>query len=213
MLLRSPIETRKLCGQQVNDKHMNFLREKLVLASSSPRRMELLNRAGWPHQVMVAGIDETVRPQEEPAAYVKRLARSKAEAVAERLAQGGLVLGADTTVVINNQILGQPNDDADARRMLKLLNGTWHEVLTGVALVRVGGETRVDHETTRVRFAEMSESEIDWYVASGEPAGKAGAYGIQGKAALFIEEIEGDYFNIMGLPIRLVYKLAADSHG
>lgn len=190
---------------------MNFLREKLVLASSSPRRTELLNRAGWPHEVIVAGIDETVRPQEDPAAYVKRLARSKAEAVAERLEQGGLVLGADTTVVIDNQILGQPSDDADARRMLRLLNGKWHEVLTGVALVRVGGETRVDHETTRVRFAEMSESEIDWYVASGEPVGKAGAYGIQGKAALFIEEIEGDYFNIMGLPIRLVYKLAANS--
>lgn len=175
--------------------------------------MELLNRAGWPHEVIVVGIDETVRPQEDPATYVKRLARSKAEAVAERLEHGGLVLGADTTVVIDNEILGQPRDDADARRMLKLLNGTWHEVLTGVALVRVGGETRVDHETTRVRFAEMSESEIDWYVSSGEPVGKAGAYGIQGKAALFIEEIEGDYFNIMGLPIRLVYKLAADSHG
>jgi septum formation protein len=188
---------------------MNFLREKLVLASSSPRRTELLNRAGWPHEVIVAGIDESVRPQEEPAAYVKRLARSKAEAVAARLEDGGLVLGADTTVVIDNQILGQPHDEADAKRMLQLLNGRWHEVLTGVALVRVGGETRVDHETTRVRFAEMSESEIDWYVASREPAGKAGAYGIQGKAALFIEEIEGDYFNIMGLPIRLVYELAA----
>ena len=192
---------------------MNFLREKLVLASSSPRRTELLNRAGWPHEVVVAGIDETVRAKEDPATYVKRLARSKAEAVAERLEPGGFVLGADTTVVIDNQILGQPLDDADARRMLKLLNGKWHEVLTGVALLKVGGQTRVDHETTRVRFAEMSESEIDWYVASGEPVGKAGAYGIQGKAALFIEEIEGDYFNIMGLPIRLVYKLAADSHG
>ena len=188
---------------------MNFLREKLVLASSSPRRTELLNRAGWPHEVIVAGIDESVRANEKPAAYVQRLARSKAEAVAERLKEG-VVLGADTTVVIDNQILGQPRDDADAGRMLNLLNGKWHDVLTGVALVRVGGETRVAHETTRVRFAEMSESEIDWYIASGEPVGKAGAYGIQGKAALFIEEIEGDYFNIMGLPIRLVYELAAN---
>ena len=119
MLLRSPIETRKLCGQQVNDKHMNHLREKLVLASSSPRRAEILNRAGWPHEVIVAGIDESLRPQEEPAAYVQRLARSKAEAVAQRLEQG-LVLGADTTVVIANQILGQPRDEADARRMLEL---------------------------------------------------------------------------------------------
>ena len=191
---------------------MKFLREKLVLASSSPRRTELLNRAGWPHEVIVAGIDESVRPNEKPAAYVERLACSKAEAVAQRLEEG-VVLGADTTVVVENQILGQPQDDADARRMLRLLSGKWHDVLTGVALVRVGGETRVAHEATRVRFAEMSESEIDWYIASGEPVGKAGAYGIQGKAALFIEEIEGDYFNIMGLPIRLVYELAEDFRG
>jgi septum formation protein len=191
---------------------MNRLRPRLVLASGSPRRTEILERAGWPHEVIVAGIDETLRPQEPPATYVQRLARSKAEAVAQRLEEG-LVLGADTTVVIEGQILGQPEDNADAKRMLRLLNGKWHEVLTGVALVRVGGESRVDYETTRVRFAEMSESEIDWYISTGEPFGKAGAYAIQGKAALFIEEIQGDYFNIMGLPIRLVYELAADFHG
>lgn len=195
------------------NQHVNHLREKLVLASSSPRRTEILERAAWPHEVMVAGIDESLRPQEDPAAYVQRLARSKAEAVAARL-EKGLVLGADTTVVVANQILGQPIDDAEARMMLDLLNGKWHEVLTGVALVRVGGETRVAYETTRVRFAEISEREIDWYISTGEPFGKAGAYAIQGKAALFIEEIQGDYFNIMGLPIRLVYELAAtDLHG
>src|SRR5215207_6375768 len=187
---------------------MEHLREKLVLASGSPRRAEILERAGWPHEIIVAGIDETVWPNEEAAAYVQRLARSKAEAVASRLAEG-LVLGADTTVVVANQILGQPVDEADARRMLNLLNAKWHDVLTGVALVRVGGETRVAYETTRVRFAEMAESEIDWYISTREPFGKAGAYGIQGKAALFIKEIQGDYFNIMGLPIRLVYELAA----
>src|SRR2546423_1788981 len=186
---------------------MDHLREKLILASGSPRRAEILNRAGWPHEVIVAGIDESVRAQEDPATYVQRLARSKAEAVAQRL-ESGLVLGADTTVVVEGQILGQPHDEADARRMLDLLNARWHEVLTGVALVRVGGESRVDYETTRVRFAEMSQREIDWYIATGEAFGKAGAYGIQGKAALFIEEIEGDYFNIMGLPIRLVYELS-----
>ena len=185
---------------------MNHLREKLVLASSSPRRTEILERAGWPHEVIVAGIDETLFPNEAAAAYVQRLARSKAEAVARRL-EHGLVLGADTTVVVGNEILGQPVDEADARRMLDLLNTKWHEVLTGVAVVRVGGETRVAYETTRVRFAEMSAKEIDWYIATGEPFGKAGAYAIQGKASLFIEEIEGDYFNIMGLPIRVVYKL------
>jgi nucleoside triphosphate pyrophosphatase len=187
---------------------MSHLREKLVLASGSPRRAEILERAGWPHEIIVAGIDETVLENEDPAAYVQRLARSKAEAVANRLEEG-LVLGADTTVVVANQILGQPADDDDARRMLRLLNAKWHDVLTGIAVVRVGGETRVGYQTTRVRFAEMSETEIDWYIATREPFGKAGAYGIQGKAALFIEEIEGDYFNIMGLPIRLVYELAA----
>src|SRR5215213_8291755 len=191
---------------------MNHPREKLVLASGSPRRTEILERAGWPHEVIVAGIDETLHAHEPAAAYVQRLARSKAEAVAEKLEEG-LVLGADTTVVIADQILGQPIDDADAKRMLELLNGKWHEVLTGVAIVRVGGETRVDYERTRVRFAEMSESEIDWYISTREPFGKAGGYGIQGKAALFIEEIQGDYFNIMGLPIRLVYELAADFRG
>ena len=189
---------------------MSHLREKLVLASGSPRRAEILERAGWLHEIIVAGIDETVLPNEEPATYVQRLARSKAEAVASRL-EDGLVLGADTTVVVANQILGQPVDDADARRMLRLLNAKWHDVLTGVAVVRVGGETRVGYQTTRVRFAEMSEQEIDWYIATGEPFGKAGAYGIQGKASQFIKEIEGDYFNIMGLPIRLVYELTADN--
>ena len=191
---------------------MTHLREKLVLASGSPRRAEILERAGWPHEIIVAGIDETLFQNENAPDYVQRLARSKAEAVASRLSEG-LVLGADTTVVVANQILGQPEDEADARRMLNLLNAKWHEVLTGVAVVRIGGETRVAYETTRVRFAEMSESEIDWYIATEEPFGKAGAYGIQGKAALFIEEIEGDYFNIMGLPIRLVYELATDLHG
>ena len=185
----------------------NHLREKLVLASGSPRRAEILERAGWSHEIIVAGIDETLLPNEDAATYVQRLARSKAEKVASEL-DHGLVLGADTTVVVDNQILGQPVDEADARRMLDLLNAKWHDVLTGVALVHVGGDTRVGYETTRVRFAEMSDDEIDWYIGTGEPFGKAGAYGIQGKASLFIEEIEGDYFNIMGLPIRLVYELA-----
>src|SRR5438445_7812731 len=130
---------------------------------------------------MVAGIDESRAPGEDAAAYVQRLAREKAEAVVARL-QNGLVLGADTVVVVNGEILGQPRDDDDARRMLKLLSGKWHEVLTGVALIRAAENTQplVDHETTRVRFARMSDEEIDWYVATGEPRGKAGAYGIQG---------------------------------
>lgn len=181
-----------------------------MLASGSLRRAEILDAVGWPYEVMVAGVDESLEPNEDPATYVQRLALAKAEVVAARLEQG-LVLGADTTVVIGGQILGQPHDDEDARKMLKSLNGKWHEVLTGVALLKIGGETLVDYETSRVRFAEMTEREIDWYVSTGEPMGKAGAYGIQGKAGLFIEEIQGDYFNIVGLPIRLVYELARKS--
>jgi len=181
--------------------------DKLILASGSPRRKEILASVGWPFEAITAGIDETQQAGEKPLDYVQRLAREKAEAVADKL-ESGLVLGADTTVVVGDQLLGQPVEDDDARRMLKLLSGKWHEVLTGVALVKVGGQTLVDYERTRVRFVEMSEAEIDWYVSTGEPQGKAGAYAIQGKAALFIEQIEGDYFNIVGLPIRLVYKMS-----
>jgi septum formation protein len=183
--------------------------EKLVLASSSPRRAEILSAVGWPYETMVAGIDESRAPGEDATAYVQRLAREKAEAVVAKL-ERGLVLGADTVVVINGEILGQPRDDDDARSMLKLLSGKWHDVLTGVALVRAGEGTEalVAYERTRVRFAEMSADEIEWYVGTGEPKGKAGAYAVQGRAALFIEEIEGEYFNVVGLPIRLVYELA-----
>ena len=183
-----------------------------MLASRSPRRAEILRAVGWPFEIMVAGVDETLKPNESPDEYVRRLSSAKANAVASRV-EHGLVLGADTTVVVDNHILGQPSDGDDARRMLKLLSGRWHEVLTSVALVRAGGTaTPVEAiETTRVRFAELSDVEIDWYVSTGEPLDKAGAYGIQEKAALFVEEIQGDYFNVMGLPIRLVYELVRRS--
>lgn len=186
-----------------------MLEEKLVLASKSPRRAEILRAVGWAFEAIAAGIDETRYASEDPVSYVKRLARSKAETVALKT-PAGVVLGADTVVVIDNQILGQPQDDEDARRMLRLLSGKWHEVLTGVALVRARdlAQGSVGHETTRVRFCEMSQDEIDWYVSSGEPQGKAGAYAIQGRGALFIEEIQGDYFNVVGLPARLIYELS-----
>jgi septum formation protein len=182
--------------------------EKLILASRSPRRAEILQAVGWPFEVVVAGVDETPYDNESPDDYVRRLSIAKATAVAAKIDQG-LVLGADTTVVIDGQILGQPVDDNDARRMLKLLSGRWHEVLTSVTLVRAGEAANPVEaiETTRVRFAELSNSEIDWYISTGEPLDKAGAYGIQEKAAVFVEGIEGDYFNVMGLPIRLVYEL------
>lgn len=187
-----------------------MLRHKLILASKSPRRAEILRAVGWPFEAVAANIDETRAPNEDPVSYVTRLAHTKAATIAER-APGCLILGADTIVVVDGEILGQPGDAANARRMLNLLNGKWHEVLTGVALIndRVKGNTRVvvDHAVTRVRFGQMSEADIDWYVATHEPLDKAGAYAIQGHAALFIEEVQGDYFNIVGLPIRLVYEL------
>ena len=182
-------------------------KEKLILASSSPRRKEILTAVNWPFEAVAANIDETRLDSEEALTYVKRLAETKARAVAARFASG-LVLGADTVVLAENEILGQPREPNEARRMLKLLSGKWHEVLTGVFLMRApNGQAVIDHEITRVRFAELSAAELDWYVATGEPLDKAGAYAIQGQAGLFIEEIEGDYFNIVGLPIRLVYEL------
>ncbi|MDQ3805492.1 MAG: Maf family protein, partial [Acidobacteriota bacterium] len=155
-----------------------------------------------------ADVDESLRGGEAPEEYVRRLAREKAgAAAAARLF--GLVLGADTTVVVGDEILGKPRDEAEARRMLRRLSGRWHEVLTGVALVRAEtGRALVGMERTRVRFAEMSDDEIEWHVRTGELLDKAGAYAIQGRAALFIEAIEGDYWNVVGLPVRLVYELA-----
>lgn len=183
------------------------IKQQIVLASSSPRRAEILTAAGWPFEIRVAAVDESIGVDEGPVSYVKRLAFAKAQTVASTL-ERGVVLGADTTVVVDGEILVQPEDDEDARRMLRLLSGKWHEVLTGVALIKVNADLSLaDVERTRVRFAEMSAAEIDWYVSTGEPTGKAGAYGVQGRAALFIEEIQGDYFNVVGLPIRLVYKL------
>ena len=186
---------------------------KLILASASPRRAEILRTVGWPFEALPADIDETRRAGEDAVAYVERVARAKAEGSALRV-PGSTILGADTVVVIEDEILGKPRDDEDARRMLRLLRDRWHQVLTGVALVN--GETdssKVAHEVTEVRFAEMSEDEIGWYVATGEPQDKAGAYAIQGQGARFIKEIRGDYFNIVGLPVRLLYELVGTGGG
>ena len=182
---------------------------RLVLASASPRRAEILRAVGWPFEAQAADVDETARAGEAPAAYVRRLAREKAATVASRLSSG-LVLGADTVVVCEGEILGKPRDDSDARRMLRLLRGRRHEVLTGVALVRAqDARAEVGHAGTLVSFCEMTDGEIDWYVATGEPVDKAGAYAVQGRAALFIAGLEGDYWNVVGLPVRLAYELAA----
>ena len=183
--------------------------EPLHLASSSPRRAEILRAVGWPFQLVKGAVDETRQPDEKAIDYVMRLAEAKAAAGALTIGSG-LVLGADTVVVVAGEILGQPRDIDDARRMLRLLSGRWHEVLTGVALRRAGDERQIvaAHELTRVRFSSMSAAEVEWYLGTGEPLGKAGAYAIQGQAALFIEEIQGDYFNIVGLPVHLVLELA-----
>ena len=181
---------------------------RLVLASGSPRRAEILRAVGWPFETEAADVDESLRGGERPAEYVERLAREKAARVAgTRLF--GLVLGADTVVVCEGEILGKPRDYGDARRMLRLLSGRWHDVLTGVALVRAeDSRAEVAHARTRVRFCSMTGEEIDWYVGTNEPADKAGAYAVQGRAALFIDGLEGDYWNVVGLPVRLVYELA-----
>lgn len=186
-------------------------RERLVLASSSPRRAEILRAVGWPFEVSPANIKEERAAGENAVAYVERLAREKVE-VAAQLYPARLVLGADTTVVIEGDVLEKPRDEHDARRMLRRLSGRWHDVLTGVALVRAGQASRrlVSHARTEVRFAEMSDAEIDWYVASGEPMDKAGAYAVQGRASLFIEAIRGDYWNVVGLPVQLVYRMSRE---
>ncbi|MFN8641869.1 MAG: Maf family protein [Candidatus Binatia bacterium] len=176
----------------------------LVLASASPRRAELLEAAGYEFDVDTADVDETPRPGEAPEAYVQRLALAKALAVAARHTEA-MVLGADTTVVVDGTILGKPADAAEARTMLQRLAGHAHEVLTGVALV-CGPWTRVEVATTRVWFLPLTPEEIDGYVASGEPMDKAGAYAIQGRASRFASRIDGSYSNVVGLPVALVHQ-------
>ena len=192
----------------------------LVLASASPRRRDLLLQAGYRFDVHPAQIPEDPLAGEDPIVYVTRLAREKAEAVYRKLsaADGAAqqlrldgesslaVLGADTTVTLDHAILGKPEDAEDAARILRLLSGRTHRVVTGVALATAKG-TEVAAEVTAVRFLTLSEAEIADYVASGEPMDKAGAYAIQGRAARWIPRIEGCYFNVMGLPLALVSAL------
>ena len=175
----------------------------LVLASQSPRRTEILRQAGIPFTVRVAPVDETPLPGEPPVAYVERLAEMKAAAV--DAAPDEIVIAADTTVVIDGHMLGKPAGVADARRMLSLLSGRRHEVITGICLRR-GAQRMVDHAVTAVWFAPMSEPEIADYAASAEPMDKAGAYAIQGLASKFITAIDGCYFNVVGLPIAVLYR-------
>jgi septum formation protein len=183
---------------------------RLVLASASPRRAELLRAAGFEFDVEASDVDETRHPGEHADAYVRRMAELKA---ARRARPGDAVLGADTIVVIGGLALGKPADAGEAARMLRRLAGRTHEVLTGVCLIGPDGSsartTRV--ERTTVEFAAMSEREIAWYVSTGEPLDKAGAYAIQGLASRFVTRIEGSYGNVVGLPVALVYDLCKDA--
>jgi septum formation protein len=176
----------------------------LILASHSPRRREILRAAGVEFASRPVEVDETPREGESAADHVVRLARQKA--LAAPLARGEVILGADTVVVVDGAIFGKPASAADARRMLQRLSGREHEVMTGVCL-RTESRLASQAETTRVRFVPLSEEEISSYVASGEPMDKAGAYAIQGLASKFIDRIEGCYFNVVGLPVALVYRL------
>lgn len=180
----------------------------LLLASASPRRVELLRAAGFEFEVQPAHVDETHHAGERPSEYVRRVAEAKARAVLP-VARGRIVLAADTTVVVGDRLLGKPIDEPDAERMLRLLSGRRHEVLTGVTVAREA-DVRSQLEVTLVDFARLSDDEIAWYVASGEPLGKAGAYGVQGLASRFVTRIEGSYSNVVGLPVALVYAMLVD---
>jgi len=176
---------------------------KVVLASASPRRRDLLNLIGIDHEVRPANIDETMRPREVPRRHAERLAREKASVIAKR-DRDVITIGADTVVVINRKVLGKPADEADAVRMLKMLSGREHTVITAVAVAR-GKKLRSAIEEVRVKFRRLRDDEIAAYIATGEPMDKAGAYGIQGFGATIVERVEGDYFAVMGLPlVRLV---------
>ena len=199
----------------MENRNMDHVR--IILASGSPRRTELLQTAGIVHEVVVSGADEDVQ-EENPARLVEMLSSRKAEEVYERLVQqepsGDLVvIGADTVVAADGKILGKPEDEEDARRMLRMLSGRSHHVYTGVTLCgRIGSvrrEVSFSEEST-VHVAQLTEKEISEYIDSGEPMDKAGGYGIQGSFAAFIEGIEGDYYNVMGLPVRRVYTAVRD---
>ena len=175
----------------------------LVLASQSPRRKAILSAAGIEFVTRPASIPEERLAGEDPREHVRRLARAKAEAA--QAAPGEIILAADTVVVVDHQVLGKPESEEQARWMLRQLSGREHEVVTGICL-RAGERMVEDAETTRVRFVPLSAQEIAEYVQSGEPMDKAGAYGAQGLASKFIDRIEGCYFNVVGLPVALVYR-------
>ena len=177
---------------------------KLILASSSPRRIELLRKLGLEFEVMPP-IWETKIISDDPVEVAEYIALEKARAVAGFLTEG-IVIGADTIVYVDGRMLGKPKDVEEAKMFLRMLSGKVHDVITGIALINAANNREiVDHEITKVKFRELSDEEINWYVSTGEPLDKAGAYAIQGLGCLFIEKIEGDFFNVVGLPLAKLY--------
>ena len=181
---------------------------RVVLASGSPRRRQLLELIGIEHEVLPSNIDETLRPRETPRRHAERLAREKASAIATR-EPGKITIAADTIVVIDRKVLGKPRDKEDARRMLSMLSGREHTVITAVAVAR-GRKLRSAVEEVKVKFRRLREDEIDAYIATGEPMDKAGAYGIQGFGATIVDCVNGDYFAVMGLPLARLVTLLRD---
>ncbi|MBI3663512.1 MAG: septum formation inhibitor Maf [Acidobacteria bacterium] len=180
---------------------------RLILASASPRRAEVLRDANIAFESLPVSIDETRWHNEAPAHLVRRLAKAKAAAVADRVSGAAIVLGADTEVIVDGDVLGKPAAVLDAREMLRRLSGRTHEVITGLELIRLPDRTtRSEQEISRVTFAPLSDAEIDTYVASGEPFDKAGGYAIQGRAGRFVTRVEGCYFNVVGLPLSRLYR-------
>lgn len=181
--------------------------ENIYLASASPRRVELLNVIGLPFEQVISNVPESIPGVLEPAALARALALEKARAVAKGLGHG-LVIGADTIVVYENNVLGKPEDPREAFRMLKLLSGTTHLVISSIALVNADtGKELVSHEITEVTFRSLSDYEIDSYIATGEPMDKAGAYGIQGIGGILVKKINGCYNNVVGLPLTLLVEM------
>jgi septum formation protein len=180
---------------------------RLILASASPRRAELLRAAGYTFEAIVADVDESIRPGESPSTYVRRLAAEKSAAAQKRSRDSSaVILGADTTVVVADAILGKPGDDGEAAEMLRRLSGNTHEVLTGISL-RQGSYEMGRVESTLVLFRSLTSDEVAWYVASSEGRDKAGGYAIQGLASRFVTKIEGSYSNVVGLPIACLAEL------
>ena len=198
-------ETEYRIPETGESRSMPTLQHRFILASASPRRAELLTRAGYEFDIVPVDVDERRRPGESPSGYVIRLAVDKASAVATTV-DGQVVVGADTTVLIKGKILGKPQDPGEAAAMLRQLSGCTHEVLTGVA-VRRGATCLSGVEVTRVSFAEIDDDVIAWYVDTGEPLDKAGAYGAQGVGSRFVTGIEGSFTNVVGLPVPLVDRL------